>query len=127
MHTITRKFLSVLLTIGGTATALGVDNPPAASPPTALSAAAAAPEASTGGPKIQFASPVYEFGKVQSGEVVKYSFVFTNAGDQLLEVTAVQPSCGCTTAGDWSRKVPVGQTGNVPIQFNSANFNGQVF
>lgn len=30
------------------------------------------------GPKIVFATPVYDFGKVRSGEVVKYTYVFTN-------------------------------------------------
>lgn len=80
-----------------------------------------------GGPKIQFATPVYDFGKVKSGELVKYSYAYTNGGDQALEVTHVQPSCGCTTAGEWTKKVEPGQTGNIPVQFNSANFNGQVF
>ncbi|HWW01912.1 MAG TPA: DUF1573 domain-containing protein [Candidatus Acidoferrum sp.] len=94
-------------------------------------APAAVPQAGAGanpaGPKIQFATPVYDFGRVKAGEPVKYSFVFTNTGDQVLEVKAVQPSCGCTTAGDWTRVVKAGETGNVPVQFNSANFNGPVF
>jgi hypothetical protein len=78
------------------------------------------------GPKIQFATPIYDFGKVKSGELVKYSYVFTNTGDRTLEITQVQPGCGCTTAGEWTKKVETNQTGQVPIQFNSANFNGQV-
>lgn len=78
------------------------------------------------GPEIQFATPVYDFGQIKGGEVVKYTYVFTNVGQQLLEVTAVQASCGCTTAGDWSRQVAPGKTGSIPIEFNSGNFNGQV-
>jgi hypothetical protein len=58
---------------------------------------------------------------------VKYTFTFTNVGDQALELSNVQPSCGCTTAGEFTHKVMPGETGKVPIQFNSANFNGQVF
>ena len=58
--------------------------------------------------------------------MVKCTFMFTNVGNQVLEVTNVQASCGCTTAGDWSRKVEPGQTGTIPIQFNGANFSGQV-
>jgi hypothetical protein len=69
---------------------------------------------------------VYDFGKVSAGELVKHSFIFTNTGDQVLEITAVQPSCGCTTAGEWSRKVEPGKTGMIPLQFNSANFSGPV-
>ena len=78
------------------------------------------------GPKIQFQTPVYDFGKVKSGDPVKYTFIFTNTGDELLILTNVQPSCGCTTAGDWSRQVEPGKTGTIPVQFNSANYGGQV-
>src|SRR5262249_39132994 len=134
MHKLTRNLFSMLLALACTGTALAVDNPPAPAPGAPATATVANPAAGVtaeapaqGGPKIQFAMPVYDFGKVQAGELVKYSFVFTNTGDELLEVSAVQPSCGCTTAGDWSRKVPPGETGTVAIQFNSANFNGQVF
>jgi len=96
-------------------------------PPPAPTAAPAAPVAIGAiGPKIQFATPVYDFGKVKSGEPVKYTFVFTNTGDELLILTNVQPSCGCTTAGEWSRQVEPGKTGSIPIQFNSANYGGQV-
>lgn len=78
------------------------------------------------GPRIQFATPVHDFGMIKGGEVVKYTYVFTNVGQQLLEVAAVQASCGCTTAGDWSRQVEPGKTGSIPIQFNSGNFSGQI-
>lgn len=104
----------------GASMALG-QQPPASTP------AQAGTGANPAGPKIQFATPVYDFGKVKSGEPVKYTFIFTNTGDQELEVKAVQPSCGCTTAGEWTRLAKPGETGNVPVQFNSANFNGPVF
>jgi copper(I)-binding protein len=39
----------------------------------------------------------------------------------------VQPQCGCTTAGDWTKQVEPGKTGVIPIQFNTANYNGPVF
>jgi hypothetical protein len=89
--------------------------------------ATAAVAALTNGPHITFATPVYEFGKVKAGDAVKYSYVFTNTGTGTLEVTHVQPQCGCTTAGDWTHKVETGQTGTVAISFNSANYNGPVF
>src|SRR5438093_11945731 len=57
------------------------------------------------GPRIQFEQPDYDFGKVSSGESVKHTYTFTNTGDALLEVSAVHPSCGCTTAGEWSKEV----------------------
>jgi Protein of unknown function (DUF1573) len=79
------------------------------------------------GPRIQFATPIRDFGKVRSGDPVRYTYYFTNTGDALLEVRAVQPSCGCTTAGQWTRQVKPGDSGEIPIQFNSSHFNGPVF
>src|ERR1035438_6336648 len=67
------------------------------------------------GPKIQFATPVYDFGRTKSGEPVKYTYVFTNTGDGLLILTAVQPQCGCTAAGDWTKQVEPGKTGLIQI------------
>ena len=78
------------------------------------------------GPKIQFNTPVYDFGKISAGEIIKYSFIFTNVGDQLLILTNVQPSCGCTAAGAWTREVEPGKIGTIPVQFNSANFGGPI-
>jgi len=78
------------------------------------------------GGRIVFENPVHDFGRVKAGDVVKHEFIFTNTGMATLEVTHVQPTCGCTTAGDWTRKVEPGQTGKVPLQFNSTSFNGAV-
>jgi hypothetical protein len=78
------------------------------------------------GPKIQFATPVYDFGRVKAGEPVKHDFVFTNTGDALLLIQSVQPGCGCTTIGEWTKQVEPGKTGIVPIQFNTANYNSPV-
>src|SRR6058998_2026849 len=78
------------------------------------------------GPKIQFAELVYDFGKVNSGVVVKHDFVFTNIGTATLQIIDVRPGCGCTTAGTWDKQIEPGKTGSIPLQFNSANFGGAV-
>ena len=53
----------------------GVVAQPTSAPP----AAAASTNAMQ--PKIQFATPVYDFGRVKAGEPVKYTYVFTNTGE----------------------------------------------
>ena len=104
-----------------------VTSPPPATVPSLLSATVGVASAvGIAGPKIVFATPVYDFGQVKGGVVVKYTYVFTNAGSAMLQVSNVQASCGCTTAGEWSRQVEPGQTGNIPIQFNSGGFGGNV-
>lgn len=130
MHTFTRNaFWAALVTVSAM-NVLGRDNPggvAAAAAPAANPAPAVKPAPNNAGPAIQFAEPIYDFGRIQAGELVKHTYTFTNNGDQPLQVNNVQPSCGCTTAGDWTRKVPPGAIGTVPVQFNSSHFNGAVF
>ncbi len=78
------------------------------------------------GPKIQFDSTIYDFGRVLAGTQVKHDYVFTNVGDATLQITGVQPGCGCTTIGEWTHQVEPGKTGVIPIQFNSTMYNGSV-
>jgi len=115
------KASALSLLMLGTA-ALRADSPAALSP-AAPPPAAAAPTNSVG-PIIQFETNLHNFGQTKSGELVKYSYVFTNGGDQLLEVTGVQ-ACGCITA-DWSRKVEPGKTGSIPVSFNSMGYGGPI-
>ena len=94
--------------------------PTSTPPPTVTSATNAV------GPKIQFAVPVYDFGRMRAGDPVRYTFVFTNTGDQMLILNSVQPQCGCTTAGEWTKQVEPGKTGSIPIQVNTLGYNGMV-
>ena len=110
----------ILSTIGVVEAADTTPAPPAP-------AAATAKPASTNAPKIQFASTVFEFGKVSGGNPVRADFVFTNTGNATLEIIDVKPGCGCTTAGTWDRKVEPGQTGKIPLQLNTTpNSGGQI-
>ncbi len=78
------------------------------------------------GPIIEVSSPVFDFGRANSGDIVKHTFKFKNTGNQVLVVSNVQPSCGCTAAGQWTREVKPGETGTIPIQFNSRGYRGVV-
>src|ERR1044071_6693305 len=99
------NFLTSLIggaTFGGIVSCLAQTKAP--SPPAGTKSAAGAPE--TSAPRIEFASRVFDFGKVSAGELVRHDFVFTNTGTASLEITDVRPGCGCTTAGPWDRQVP---------------------
>jgi hypothetical protein len=119
-RTIHRALACSLLIVGGPV--WGADPPvaPGLIPPPP----AAATATNVAGPRIQFETPVYDFGRAQSGDQVKYSYVFTNTGDQVLEISGVQ-ACGCITA-NWTKSVQPGKTGSVPISFNSASYMGPV-
>jgi hypothetical protein len=78
------------------------------------------------GPSIQFDSTTYEFGQALAGEPVKHAFTFTNAGARDLSIKDVQPGCGCTKAGEWTRLVQPGETGVIPLQLNTGGLSGRV-
>jgi hypothetical protein len=87
--------------------------------------AATPPPASPQGPKIQFETTTHDLGKAMQGEKIKYTYVFTNTGDQVLEISGVH-ACGCITIGDFTKKVEPDKTGSIPISFNSSGYNGTV-
>lgn len=71
-------------------------------------------------PVISFDSTSVEFGKVVEGKIVRHTFKFENTGDAPLVISRVEPSCGCTTAKNWSSKpYSPGQEGEITIDFDT--------
>jgi hypothetical protein len=79
-----------------------------------------------GAPRIEFASTNLDISRVAAGWVTNYDFVFTNTGNQTLEITEVQPTCGCTMAGKWDPRVEPGQAGHIPIRFTASYVGGEI-
>ncbi|MBK9227515.1 MAG: DUF1573 domain-containing protein [Ignavibacteria bacterium] len=52
--------------------------------------------ASSGTAKILFTEESHDFGNVEQGNQLEYSFAFTNEGEAPLLIQNVQPACGCT-------------------------------
>jgi len=119
MRSLRKKLLWGVLVISASTTVVLADILP---PPPPI------PAGSTNalGPRIQFETPTYDFGRVKSGEPVKHDFIFTNIGDALLIIKGVNPGCGCTTVGQWTKEVEPGKTGSVSIQFNTHGYNSAV-
>lgn len=69
--------------------------------------------------EIAFPEDSYNYGKVESGEVVTHTFKFTNTGNEPLKLTRVKASCGCTTP-KWSQEaVQPGEEGFIDVSFNT--------
>mgnify|MGYP002777701419 CR=1 FL=1 len=73
---------------------------------------------------IKFAKEAHDFGKIEQGKPVTFTFEFTNTGADPVIISNASPSCGCT-APDWTR-TPVlpGQKGYVKATFNAASVGG---
>jgi hypothetical protein len=116
------RYLVCAVTMVLTSASLLADQPPAATAaPTTLT------PGNTDGPRIKFDQETFDAGKVPPGQAISHTFIFTNVGNQILEVTKVTPGCGCTVPGTWTKTVEPGKTGTIPIQVNvNAAWNGMM-
>lgn len=78
------------------------------------------------GPRLHTDARIYDFGIVQRGAVLKHVFELFNYGTAPLLISDVQPACGCTTAGEWTRTIPPGGRGTIPVRFETAQFAGPI-
>ena len=75
-------------------------------------------------PAIKFDKNEFDFGKILQGEVVSYTFHFTNTGNAPLLITDVEKSCGCT-ASDFPREpIQPGGSGEIKITYDSKGHHG---
>ena len=96
---------------GGLSTEL-VNNPKSAS------------HASDKAPVLTFDKTEHDFGTLLQGEVVTYSFHFTNTGNAPLLISDVSTSCGCTV-GDFPREpIAPGKDGNIKATYDSKGHHG---
>jgi hypothetical protein len=78
------------------------------------------------GPQLSVAQPSHDFGKVTEGQRLQHTFQIMNSGDADLAVITVEPSCGCTTTGDWPHRLSPGQTGMIPVTVDTTHFSGPI-
>lgn len=74
--------------------------------------------------KLMFTTSTYEFERVDAGAIINHDFSFTNEGSVPLIISDVRSTCGCTVA-EWPRKpIAPGESGVIPVRFDTKNKNG---
>lgn len=69
--------------------------------------------------RMTFEKEVHNFGNVAQGEVVEYSFKFTNTGEKDLLIQKAEASCGCTVP-EWPKEpVKPGESAYMKVKFDS--------
>jgi len=91
-----------------------------------MALAAVAALALAGEPKIHFDKADHDFGVIDKGDKVSVEFAFTNKGEGDLEIKNVATSCGCTTAKPEKAVYKPGETGVIPVTFDSTRFSGAI-
>jgi len=70
-------------------------------------------------PVMEFSNTDHDFGTINEGDVVEYTYAFKNTGAAPLIIQSAQGSCGCTVP-DWTKEpIAVGATGFVKAKFDS--------
>lgn len=73
---------------------------------------------------ITFEKVEHDFGTLLQGEVVTYSFHFTNTGNMPLIISNVSTSCGCTV-GEYPREpIAPGDKGAIKATYDSKGHHG---
>lgn len=68
---------------------------------------------------MTFEKQVHDFGNVTQGEVVEYSFKFTNTGNKDLLIQKAEASCGCTVP-EWPKEpIKPGESSYMKVKFDS--------
>ena len=76
-------------------------------------------------PEIKFENTTYDFGKIkEEGGKVTGRFIFTNVGNEPLELTNVRPGCGCTAANYTKGAIAPGEQGYIEATYNPYNRPG---
>ncbi len=68
----------------------------------------------------------HDFGEIVQGAETTHTYRFQNAGDQVLEISRLRSSCGCTAAFLTTRRLAPGVIGELQLTFNSRGFRGAV-
>jgi hypothetical protein len=71
-------------------------------------------------PKAEWKKTTHDFGKIPQNVPVTTTFVVKNVGKLPLIISAVSPSCGCTTPSYTKDPIMPGKTGEIKAQYNAA-------
>ena len=77
-------------------------------------------------PILHFGQTKYNFGKVNEGKVVEYTFNFENSGKSTLKIKDIKTSCGCTAALVSSELLEPGEQGTLKVELDTSNRKGKM-
>ena len=74
---------------------------------------------------MKFEKMVYDFGRINEGDIVKTQFRFTNAGKVVLLISHARASCGCTVPTTPKDPIKPGESNVINVEFNSIGKKGE--
>lgn len=75
-------------------------------------------------PKIEITPLSFDFGDIQYGQIVKYTFLVKNIGQEILEIKRIGTSCGCTKAEIAQEKIEPGDEAQLLVTYDTGAMSG---
>ncbi len=69
--------------------------------------------------QILLSEKFYDFGQVNSQQILKRTFIFSNSGNSPLIIHRAYTTCGCTTASFTANEIPPGKVVLMTLQFDT--------
>ncbi len=76
-------------------------------------------------PRIELEKQMHDFGTVRTGDTVRTTIKFWNAGGGILTIRSTRSSCGCTISRPATTQLMPGDTSHITIQFEGRGYGHQ--
>ena len=76
---------------------------------------------------VEIIDSVYDFGTINEGDIIEFSFRFKNTGNKPLEIADAKASCGCTVPEKPTAPIKPGEMGFIKVKFNSDRKPGEAY
>ncbi len=77
--------------------------------------------------EISFTELAHNFGELQAGEIVLYTFIFTNTGSNDFVIESLYSDCGCVKTNFNKQAVKPGKTGIIEVEFDTSGLVGNEY
>ena len=74
---------------------------------------------------VSFEEEMHNFGQLQAGEIVVYTFVFINTGETNLTINNTETDCGCVQVNVPEHTIKPGDKGRIEVEFDSSGLIGR--
>lgn len=74
--------------------------------------------------EMKFQKEIHDFGASVKGVELTYQFVFTNTGDEILQIDSLVSDCTCFTYSISSTSLQPGQSATISVVLNTSNQSG---
>jgi hypothetical protein len=70
--------------------------------------------------EFAFSEEMHNFGSLNAGEIVSFTFVFRNIGNKTLTIDKIDSGCGCTKVNVREKSVEPGMEGYLEVIYDSS-------